>query len=171
MTMKSDKSLRQTLEQFLFAETKEDQSSNLEEMLTAFSAGSILLEMAQLHLETVENCRKKQALAEERQILLNQWQREIEASREKESVSDREIKKQKKEIDRLKQLLNGYENQFVKFQQEMKEQSDLVEKNALLTKSLSEANEDRKQAWAQFKDRDQKLNEVSAQLSEANEDR
>ena len=111
--------------------------------------------------EMTETVRRKQALAEERQTLLNKWQRERDEALAELEQSRKEQAEMRSALKKTEERMRGYENQF----------SNLQKATQNAQEQIQVLSRERDQAWSQFRDRDEKLAAMGAELSATAADR
>ena len=137
--------------------------------------------------DLLDSLQKKQALIEERQELLNQWQREKEEAMAPSLMN--EIEEMQKELGQKEKRMLGYERQFAELQNNARKAQerekaavaecdqawtqfrDREEKLNAANAKLAATEKDRDDAWTQFRDREEKLNTANAKLAAVEKDR
>ena len=154
-------SLKQRLTDWFSAEEEAQRGALWKEMTAGLAPETLEQGIYAFVSGMAEHARKKQALAEEQQTLLNKWQRDSEEAASAMQATKDSIAATKQELATAEKRMRGYESQF-----------------ASLQRAAEEAQQGRKAladelttAWAQFKDRDETLASTAAELRETQADR
>ena len=152
----NNNSLREHLNNWLEAAEPEERKTIWKSILSVEDTADAEEQIYDLIQELREAVRDKQAIAEERQILLNKWQKEISESEQNVASFRRKMEETHQEVKKMEQRMKGYEDQFIRLQNACQAQKEAAEK-------------ERDQAWEQFRDREQQLDQVRTELRDAKE--
>ena len=119
-------------------------------------SGSVNLEeeLYQFVTDLMETAQKKQALAEERQTLLNTWQQEKAQAVERMDCFRQQMQEAQEKQEKTEKRMRGYEAQFAALQDTARE--------ALA--SMKAAADEKDLAWAQFQERENQLDQLRKEL-------
>lgn len=149
-------SLKQRLTDWFSAEEEAQRGALWKEMTAGLAPEALEQGIFAFVSGLAESARKKQALAEEQQTLLNKWQKDSEEAANAMQATRDSIAATKQELATAEKRMRGYESQF-----------------ASLQRAAEEAQQGRKAladelttAWAQFKDREEQLDAAHRETGE-----